>query len=101
MPNQAISLYNSESDGEAIAILGDDTKALGFYGVRDFQTLKVNRIPRIRLYGDLKRTIGYFQITDTNPSTSFTGQLTDVTQVDKFELTPEEYSQRQGMRPIG
>jgi tubulin-folding cofactor B len=36
------------------------------------------------------------QVADTNPSTSFTGQLTDVSQVDKFELTPEEYAQRQG-----
>ncbi|KZP28675.1 hypothetical protein FIBSPDRAFT_908596 [Athelia psychrophila] len=74
VPNQEISLFNSDGDEEAIAVLGDDTKAIGFYGVRDFQTLK---------------------ITDTNPSATFTGQLTDVTQVDKFELTPEEYAQRQ------
>jgi len=69
-----ITLQNSDSDTEAIASLGDDSKALGFYGVRDFQFLKIG---------------------DTNPSTSFTGQLTDVSQVDKFELTPEEYAQRQ------
>jgi hypothetical protein len=36
------------------------------------------------------------KVMDTNPSTSFTGQLTDVSQVDKFELTPEEYAKRQG-----
>jgi len=35
------------------------------------------------------------KIADTNPSISFTGQLTDVSQVDKFDLTPEEYAQRQ------
>jgi len=57
-----------------VASLGDDSKALGFYGVRDFQ---------------------YLKISDTNPSSSFTGQLTDVSQVDKFELTLEEYAQRQ------
>lgn len=34
------------------------------------------------------------KVVDTNPSTSLTGQLTDVTQVDKFELSPEEYAQR-------
>jgi len=39
--NQTITLLNSESDIEAIASLGDDSKALGFYGVRDFQVLKV------------------------------------------------------------
>lgn len=37
---------------------------------------------------------------DTNPSTSFTGQLTDVSQVEKFELTENEYAQRQGMLPF-
>jgi tubulin-specific chaperone B len=36
------------------------------------------------------------QVGDTNPSTSFTGQLTDVSQVDKFELTDQDYAQRNG-----
>ncbi|KAG6877540.1 hypothetical protein C0993_006233 [Termitomyces sp. T159_Od127] len=72
--NQVLSLYNSESDSEALATLSDDNKQLGFYGVRDYQVLRVG---------------------DTNPSVSFTGQMTDVSQVDKFELTPEEYARRQ------
>ena len=33
---------------------------------------------------------------DKNPSATFTGQLTDVTQVEKFELTEGEYAKRQG-----
>jgi len=74
VPNQAISLLNSDNDTEAIATLRDDSKALGFYDVRNFQFLKIE---------------------DTNPATSFTGQLTDVSQVEKFELTPEEYAERQ------
>ncbi|TFK39679.1 CAP Gly-rich domain-containing protein [Crucibulum laeve] len=72
--NQAISLLESESDPRVIAQLSDDSKQLGFYALRDWQVLKVE---------------------DTNPSVSFTGQLTDVSQVDKFELTEEEYAQRQ------
>ena len=36
------------------------------------------------------------QVHDTNPSVSLTGQLTDVTQVDKFEITQEAYEERQG-----
>ncbi|KAG6886787.1 hypothetical protein C0992_002372 [Termitomyces sp. T32_za158] len=72
--NQVISLYNSESDSEALATLSDNYKQLGYYGVRDYQVLRV---------------------VDTNPSSSFTGQMTDVSQVDKFELTPEEYARRQ------
>ncbi|GLB41586.1 putative CAP_GLY [Lyophyllum shimeji] len=72
--NQIISLYNSESDAQVLATLSDDSKQLGYYGLRDYQVLKVE---------------------DTNPSASFTGQMTDVSQVDKFELTPEEYAKRQ------
>lgn len=36
------------------------------------------------------------QITDTNPSATFTGQLSDVSQVEKFELSEEAYAQRNG-----
>jgi tubulin-folding cofactor B len=35
-------------------------------------------------------------VDDTNPSTSFTGQLTDVTQVEKFELSESAYAERTG-----
>ncbi|KAG2057518.1 hypothetical protein BDR06DRAFT_1005141 [Suillus hirtellus] len=31
---------------------------------------------------------------DTNPSTSFMGQLSDVSQVEKFELSDDAYAQR-------
>ncbi|KAF9485580.1 tubulin-folding cofactor B [Pholiota conissans] len=73
VPNQAITLLASEADPRVLATLDDDEKKLGFYGIADWQVLKV---------------------VDTNPSTSLTGQLTDVTQVDKFELTDVEYAQR-------
>ncbi|KAI0075337.1 hypothetical protein K474DRAFT_1600046 [Panus rudis PR-1116 ss-1] len=74
VPNQQILLLNGEQDTQPIATLDDDSKPIGFYGVRDMQVLKV---------------------VDTNPSTSFTGQLTDLSQVEKFELTEEAYAQRQ------
>ncbi|KAH9940757.1 CAP Gly-rich domain-containing protein [Epithele typhae] len=72
--NQKISVYANEDVPEPIIVLSDDNRPLGFYGVRDWQLLKVD---------------------DLNPSVSFTGQLTDTSQVDKFELSPEEYEQRQ------
>ncbi|KAF8997866.1 tubulin-folding cofactor B [Cyathus striatus] len=72
--NQSISLLNSDDDPNVLAILNDDSKQLGFYSVRDFQVLKVD---------------------DLNPSVSFTGQLTDLSQVDKFELSDAEYAKRQ------
>ncbi|TFL05188.1 tubulin-folding cofactor B [Pterulicium gracile] len=71
--NQRLWLHNSESEDAPIAELADDEKMLGFYATRDFQMIKVE---------------------DTNPSTSFTGQLTDVSQVEKFEMTDVEYAQR-------
>ncbi|KAJ7089808.1 tubulin-folding cofactor B [Mycena belliarum] len=71
--NQAISIQTSVDDPTFVAALSDDSKPLGFYGLRDWHVLKVD---------------------DTNPSTSFTGQLTDVTQVDKFELTDSAYAER-------
>jgi len=46
---------------------------LGYYSVRDWQFLR---------------------IADTNPSVTFTGQLSDVSQVEKFELSGEAYAQR-------
>ncbi|KJA19612.1 hypothetical protein HYPSUDRAFT_217558 [Hypholoma sublateritium FD-334 SS-4] len=71
--NQSITILASELDPRVLASLTDDSKKLGYYGLADWQVLKV---------------------VDTNPSSSLTGQLTDVTQVDKFELSPEEYAQR-------
>ncbi|KAL0953900.1 hypothetical protein HGRIS_005067 [Hohenbuehelia grisea] len=72
--NQIVSLTNSEKDGQVIASLSDESKPLGFYGLRDWQVLKVE---------------------DSNPSTTFTGQLTDVSQVEKFELSDVDYAKRQ------
>ncbi|KAJ7035531.1 tubulin-folding cofactor B [Mycena alexandri] len=73
VPNQAISILNSVDDPTVVATLTDDAKPVGFYGLRDWHVLKVD---------------------DTNPSTSLTGQLTDVTQVDKFELSDTAYAER-------
>ncbi|KAG1863550.1 CAP Gly-rich domain-containing protein [Suillus subalutaceus] len=71
--NQNISLHNGDADSQVVAQLDDDAKPLGYYSVRDFQTIKV---------------------ADTNPSTSFTGQLSDVSQVEKFEISDDAYAQR-------
>ncbi|KAF4569513.1 hypothetical protein EYR40_008488 [Pleurotus pulmonarius] len=72
--NQTISVLDSEEDTRAVTTLSDDSQQLGFYGLKDFQVLKVG---------------------DTNPSVTLTGQLTDVSQVEKFELSDEAYAQRQ------
>lgn len=72
--NQLIQVLNGENDSTPVAILEDNIKPIGFYGLRDWQVLKV---------------------IDLDPATSFTGQLSDVSQVQKFELSEAEYAQRQ------
>ena len=39
--NQILSLLNSQEDNTVIAELSDDSKPLEFYGVRDWQVIKV------------------------------------------------------------
>ena len=39
--NQVLSLLNSQEDTRVIAELNDDSKLLEFYGLRDWQVIKV------------------------------------------------------------
>ena len=39
--NQVLSLLNSQEDTRVIAELNDDSKTLEFYGLRDWQVIKV------------------------------------------------------------
>lgn len=93
MQNQRILVHNNEGEAEPIQVLEDDSRPLGYYNVLDNQVLKVRFI---LLFDPLSRFTLLQQVIDTNPSTSFTGQLSDVSQVEKFELTEEEYARRQG-----
>ncbi|KXN91104.1 Tubulin-folding cofactor B [Leucoagaricus sp. SymC.cos] len=72
--NQRILLLESENNPTVLAQLSDNSRELSEYGLRDWQVLKVE---------------------DTNPSASLTGQLSDVSQVEKFELSDAEYARRQ------
>ncbi|KAH9074738.1 CAP Gly-rich domain-containing protein [Lactarius deliciosus] len=72
--NQQLAIYNSDADIQPTRVLDDDQRPLGFYSPADFQVLKV---------------------VDTNPSATFTGQLTDLSGVEKFELSDEQYAVRQ------
>jgi tubulin-folding cofactor B len=42
--------------------------------------------------------ISNIKVEDKNPSTTFTGQWSDINQVEKFELSDEAYAQRQGTK---
>ncbi|THG93584.1 hypothetical protein EW145_g8339, partial [Phellinidium pouzarii] len=71
---QLIQLHNSEEDTTAVGTLDDEERPIGYYGIHDWQVLRV---------------------TDTSPpGVALTGQFTDVSQVDKFELSDAEYAAR-------
>ena len=44
MQNQAISVFNTEGDTAPAAVLNDDGKPLGFYGLKDLQILQVSPV---------------------------------------------------------
>ena len=90
--NQQLLLLNNETDDQPIATLADNSRPLGFYSAHDWQVLKVRAFQISHPTPDLIET----QVVDTNPSTSFTGQFSDTSQVEKFELSEEAYAQRQG-----
>ncbi|WWC90082.1 uncharacterized protein L201_005015 [Kwoniella dendrophila CBS 6074] len=76
-PNyQVLSLYSSSdvvSSGKAIINLSEDSKTLGDYGVQEWQCIKVDNIdPNYR-----------------------PGEFTDESNLERFELTNEEYESRQ------
>lgn len=86
----------SEDAPESLGVLSDDSKPLGFYGIHDWQVLKVRQHAPYTQAAYTQRPRGLAQVDDLNPATSFTGQLTDTSQVNKFELSATEYAQRQG-----
>ncbi|KAH7335456.1 CAP Gly-rich domain-containing protein [Rhizoctonia solani] len=72
--SQRLTVHRSvdEQDSTPLHILDDDSRPLGYYSLSDMMLLKV---------------------ADTNTN-SLTGQFTDVSNVEKFELTDEEYQKR-------
>ncbi|KZP01488.1 hypothetical protein CALVIDRAFT_6390 [Calocera viscosa TUFC12733] len=70
--SQKLVLCRTE-DGQQIRELDEDTRPLGFYSVADWMTL---------------------QVVDLNPAGP-AGMYSDVSQVEKFELSDEEYAKRQ------
>ena len=73
---------------------------LGFYGLCDWQVLRVRSTSTICM-SRIESNKQYIQVQDTSPAaTSLTGQFTDTSQVEKFELTEEEYASRRGTYDI-
>lgn len=93
IPVQNQRIFIENNDGHTIRELADDAHQLGFYELADFQTLKVCFFISL---SHCELTHLFHQVVDTNPSMSFTGQLSDVSQVEKFELSDDAYAKRAG-----
>jgi len=70
--SQRVTVAASEEDRKPLAVLDDDSRPLGYYSVQDRQTLIIE---------------------DTDPA-SKAGQYTDISQVDKWDMSTEEYESR-------
>ena len=42
--NQRLTLHNGEDDTEAVAVLDEDVRPIGYYSIRDWQVLKVRAL---------------------------------------------------------
>ncbi|GAA5824195.1 hypothetical protein JCM11251_001562 [Rhodosporidiobolus azoricus] len=65
----------SAAEGEVLAVLDNDDRTLGSYGITEYMTIRVDP-------------------SDDPFSRGLAGQFTDDSQVEKFELTQEEYEAR-------
>ncbi|GAA5857921.1 hypothetical protein JCM9279_000635 [Rhodotorula babjevae] len=65
---------SSVAGGDVLAVLGNDNKTLDSYGLREYMTIRVD--------------------SNDPHARGLAGQYTDDSQVDKFELTEEEYAAR-------
>lgn len=73
-PADSMVLQLQDADGTVLAVLDDDSRPLGFYSVRNGQTL---------------------HCIDTDPlSLSRDGGLDDVSRIQKYRMTEEEYDKR-------
>ncbi|KAF9512676.1 hypothetical protein BS47DRAFT_1393978 [Hydnum rufescens UP504] len=73
--SQILSLFRSDQDSVKIKFLDDDDRPLGYFGVVTGMHIKVD---------------------DLNPSLNNTGQFMDVSRVEKFEISKDEYERRPG-----
>jgi len=73
--SQILSLFRSDQDSVKIKFLDDNDRPLGYFGVVTGMHIKVD---------------------DLNPSLNNTGQFMDVSRVEKFEISKDEYERRPG-----
>lgn len=84
----------------------DEGKTLSQYGVQEWQCIKVSwwypghtRVLYYVSVSELKQGTGgpAIQVENTDPNARAGGEYTDVSQVEKYEISQAEYEKRSGM----
>jgi tubulin-folding cofactor B len=93
---QRLQLFPSTEAKEPIANLNDDTRTLESYGIAEWQHIKVDL--GSESYSGLTDSE---QVDNLDPNAR-PGEFSDLTGVEKFELSNEEYESRSGrsQRPV-
>ena len=76
--------------------MDDEQGTLSRYGVQEYQCLKVSNSQNLVTVLLRSSYIDARQVENTDPNAREGGEFTDVSQVEKFELTREEYESRPG-----
>lgn len=92
--HQILRLYRSSESREVLASLDDETRSLDSYGVAEFNCIKVCTQRRI-----LFSNCTLIDQVDNSDPNARPGEWNDVTGVEKFELSKEEYEARNGEAP--
>lgn len=107
--SQRLVLYedvdSAEALGKAVVVMDDESKTLSQYGVQEWQCIKVSwwypghaRVHHYVMTSKLKQGTGgpAIQVENTDPNARAGGEYTDVSQVEKYEISQAEYEKRSG-----
>lgn len=83
---------SAENKDAPLLYLQDEQKTLEAYGIAEWNCIKVCRLKQYLV--QMHQLMG--QVENTDPNARPEGEFTDLSAVNKFELTNEEYEARQG-----
>lgn len=84
-------MFRSSEQNELVASLDDENRTLENYGLQEWNVIKVCHPCLI----PLTDTTAQPQVDSSDPNAR-PGEFSDLSAVEKFELTPEEYEARSG-----
>ncbi|RXW18004.1 hypothetical protein EST38_g7857 [Candolleomyces aberdarensis] len=99
--NQAITLLESESDPRVVANLDDDTKKIGFYGLRDWQVLKLTLPDSVLAYKQRNKVGRFAENAEDEPTNEAIDENVKVGARCEVESSEKELKKRGTIRFVG